>query len=113
MGRIHHLKSWPDFFQPIKQGSRTHELRRNDRDFRVGDTLILHEFDPKVNHYTGEQCEVEITSITSFAQPCAVSGEALNPDFCILSIRFTSSEIQGLIPSANLDDPRATSSRVT
>jgi hypothetical protein len=70
----------------------------------------LHEFDPDANHFTGEQCEVEITSMTSFAQPCAVSGEALNPDFCILSIRFNSSEMRGLDPSANLDDPRATTS---
>jgi Domain of unknown function (DUF3850) len=107
VGRIHHLKSWPDFFQPIKLGRRTHELRRNDRHFIVGDVLVLHEFDPKANCYTGEQCQVEITSMTSFAQPCAVSGEALNPDFCILSIHLMNPEIKGLEPSANLEHPRA------
>ena|ERR1700733_1682712 len=87
MPKEHELRSWPEFFKPIKEGTRTHELRRNDREFAVGDTLVLREFDPKTQIYTGEQCRVAITSITSFSQPCAVSGEALNPDFCVLSVR--------------------------
>lgn len=87
MSQIHHLKSWPQFFNPIREGVRTHELRRNDRDFAVGDLLVLHEFDPTTQRYTGQKCEVRITSITSFAEPCAVSNEAMNPEFCILSVR--------------------------
>jgi hypothetical protein len=86
MSKVHHLKSWPQFFNPVRAGQRTHELRRDDRNFSVGDMLVLHEFDPETQRHTGETCEVEITSITSFAQPCAVSGEALNPNFCILSV---------------------------
>jgi hypothetical protein len=84
----HIIKSWPQFFGPICEGTRTHELRRNDRDYSIGDTLILKEFEPQSHHYTGRECKAEITSMTSFAQPCAVSGEALNADFCILSIRL-------------------------
>ena len=87
MPRTHHLKSWPQFFRPICEGMRTHELRRNDRGFAVGDTLVLHEFDPTEQRYTGQQCEVRVTSITSFAEPCAVSNEAMNPNFCILSVQ--------------------------
>lgn len=87
MPKIHELKSWPQFFRAIKDGSRTHELRRNDRDFNIGDVLILQEFDPDLQHYTGDVLNVEVTSITSFAQPCAVSGAALDPSFCILSVR--------------------------
>jgi len=88
MSKIHILKSWPQFFAPISEGTRTHELRRNDRGFAVGDMLVLREFEPQSQHYTGRECRAEITSMTSFAQPCAVSGEALNADFCILSIRL-------------------------
>src|ERR1041385_4604932 len=88
MSKTHHLKSWPQFFRPIRDGSRTHELRRNDRDYAVGDLLVLHEFDPEAQRYTGAECEVEVSSITSLKQPCAVSEDALHPDFCILSIRF-------------------------
>ena len=87
MPKVHHLKSWPQYFVPIKEGQRTHDLRRNDRDFHVSDTMVLEEFDPKTQKYSGETCEVEITSMTSTSQPCAVSSEALDPAFCILSIK--------------------------
>jgi hypothetical protein len=87
MPKVHHVKSWPQYFGPIKNGQRTHDLRRNDRGFQVGDAMVLEEFDPQAQKYTGETCEVEITSMTSMSQPCAVSSEALDPAFCILSIK--------------------------
>ena len=99
MTTTHHLKSWPQFFKPIREGKRTHELRRNDRNFVVGDLLILHEFDPTTQLYTGDSCEVEVTSITSFAEPCAVSDVAMNPEFCIMSVRIHMS----LQPSTQID----------
>ncbi len=86
---VHALKSWPQFFEPICTGVRTHELRRNDRGYAISDQLDLHEFDPCTRAYSGRTVRVEITSITSVAEPCAVSGEALHPDFCILSVRRT------------------------
>lgn len=86
--KTHTLRSWPQFFEPIVTGNRTHELRRNDRDFKVGDTLELHEFEPSTATYTGRTCRVSITSMTSAEEPCAVSAEALNPAFCILSVRL-------------------------
>src|SRR5690349_4859693 len=92
MSSVHHLKSWPQFFGPIREGTRTHELRKNDRNFNIGDILVLREFDPAAQTYTGEECVVEVTSMTSFAQPCAISNEALNPEFCILSVRLVAPE---------------------
>ena len=84
---VHIVKSWPRFFDAISSGVRTHELRRNDRKYQVGDALELREYDPTISRFTGRTCIVEITSITSIAEPCAVSDEALHKDFCILSIR--------------------------
>ena len=84
----HRVKCWPQFFDPIVSGEKTHDLRRaDDRDFRIGDLLCLEEFDPKTNRYTGRQFKVKITYITSADHPCALSDRALHPDFCILSIR--------------------------
>jgi len=85
--KTHVLKSWPRFFQQVLDGKRTHELRRNDRDYRIGDHMELREFDPKAGAYTGRICMVEITSMTSSQEPCAVSDEALHRDFCILSVK--------------------------
>lgn len=86
--RTHELKSWSQFFRRIVTGERAHELRRNDRDYRVGDRVILREYDPNSATYTGSFCEGTITSMTSRDVPCAVSEEGLHPEFCILSIRI-------------------------
>jgi Domain of unknown function (DUF3850) len=88
---IHELKSWPKFFGAIAAGRRTHELRRDDRRYRVGDQLRLREFDPETNSYTGRTCLLAVTSLTSAEEPCAASDEALHPEFCILSIRLLES----------------------
>jgi hypothetical protein len=42
--KIHELKCWPEFFGPALTGEKMYELRKNDRDFKVGDIIILHEF---------------------------------------------------------------------
>jgi hypothetical protein len=69
--RIHELKSWPEFFNAILEGRKRHELRRNDRDFCVGDVLRLREFHNSQQTYTGRETRVRITYITSVANPCA------------------------------------------
>src|SRR4051812_10711464 len=88
---IHELKCWPKFFAAIARGEKRHDLRRaTDRDFLPGDRLLLQEFDPDRNAYTGRTQRVTVTYITSAEMPCALSEQALNPDFCILSISLLS-----------------------
>lgn len=83
----HELKCWPKFFDAIAKGDKRHDLRRaTDRDFHPGDRLFLREFDPGSASYTGRCQEVAVTYVTSAEMPCALSEQALNPDFCILSI---------------------------
>ena len=48
----HNLKIHRQHFCPVQLGLKTAELRLNDRDFKVGDWLILNEWD---NGYTGQQ----------------------------------------------------------
>lgn len=83
----HHVKSWTPFFQAIKEGTKTHELRVNDRDYKVGDILYLEEYEPFDGKYTGEKFPTVITYITSSQYPCAFSSAVLNKEYCILSIR--------------------------
>lgn len=83
------VKSWTHFFQAIKDGSKTHDMRDlKDRDYKIGDILTLEEYDPFSGKYTGDECEVEVTYITSADTPCAFSSAALAPGFCILSIKL-------------------------
>jgi len=39
----HELKTDPEVFWPVSQGLKTFEIRKNDRDFKAGDILILKE----------------------------------------------------------------------
>lgn len=37
----HELKTWPDFFDAIWNNEKHFELRKDDRGFQAGDTLLL------------------------------------------------------------------------
>lgn len=51
---IHNLKTHKEYFYEVFIGHKTFELRKNDRDFKVGDTLILEEYNPIIKDYTGK-----------------------------------------------------------
>jgi hypothetical protein len=54
---VHELKTWPLFFEAVKNGTKQFEVRKNDRDFQVGDDLILKEFAPK-GYYEEQDADV-------------------------------------------------------
>lgn len=60
----HDLKIYPEFFSAVCTGVKRAELRKNDRDYRVGDTLHLMETPRGSCHQTGEFINVKITHIT-------------------------------------------------
>ena len=39
----HDLKIAPEYFDAVDSGEKTFEIRLNDRDFKVGDTVVLRE----------------------------------------------------------------------
>lgn len=45
----HNLKCIPEFFSVVCSGLKSFEVRYNDREFKVGDTLCLQEFIPCAN----------------------------------------------------------------
>ena len=82
------LKSWTKFFKAIKAGEKTHDLRsKKDRDYEIGERLLLQEYDPFSGTYTGDACVVEVTYITDDVTPCAFSSAVLDKGYCILSIK--------------------------
>lgn len=60
----HDLKIYPELFSAVCTGVKRAELRKNDRDYRVGDTLHLMETPRGSCHQTGEFINVKITHIT-------------------------------------------------
>jgi predicted RNA-binding protein with PUA-like domain len=61
------LKILPEYFDAVWDGIKTFEIRKNDRNFQVGDEVILQEYDPEKG-YTGSGLVVIITYITNYAQ---------------------------------------------
>ena len=56
----HELKTWPEYFRAVKNGNKTFEIRKWDRPYKVGDTLLLREFDRITQEETGDEIEVEV-----------------------------------------------------
>lgn len=60
---IHILKTWIEYFDDVANGIKTFEIRKNDRNFQVGDILLLEEYCNKTEHYTGAWVKVLVTYI--------------------------------------------------
>jgi hypothetical protein len=56
-------KCWPEFFQQIVDGNKTFELRLADFKCNQGDILVLKEWNPKTEKYTGRVLEKEVTCV--------------------------------------------------
>jgi hypothetical protein len=59
----HDLKIWSRHFEGVLSGKKKAEYRVNDRDFQVGDTLMLREVTEPDCKYTGRKIYVSITHI--------------------------------------------------
>lgn len=64
----HELKIYPEFFSAVCTGVKRAELRKNDRDYRVGDTLHLLETPRGSCNPTGEYINVTITHIADIGE---------------------------------------------
>lgn len=63
---IHELKIKPEYFAAVVSGDKTFEIRNNaDRNFQVGDTLLLWEWD---EGFTSQTAERTVSYITDFEQ---------------------------------------------
>jgi len=58
--KVHEIKTWPEFFQDIKSGIKTFEYRKDDRLYNYGDYLILKEYMPDTDFFTGEELMVKV-----------------------------------------------------
>ena len=60
--KTHDLKIYPQYFEDVRSGRKTFEIRKNDRNYKVGDLLQLIKYNP-LNEALGGVIKVEITYI--------------------------------------------------
>jgi hypothetical protein len=85
----HDLKTWPEYFQVVKSGEKRFEVRAADRDFRVGDTLRLREYDPKAETYSGDECSFTVSYILGTWSPLGI------PGLVVMSLALPSPDVGG------------------
>jgi len=78
---IHELKTWPTFYEAVINGGKSFELRKNDRDFQVGDVLSLREFNNNEQKYTGRQTLRFVTYKLESKDFCGIE-----KGYCIMGI---------------------------
>ncbi|MBQ0838093.1 RNA-binding protein [Lactiplantibacillus pentosus] len=66
--REHVLKILPEFYQPVVDHKKPFEIRKNDRNFKVGDYVKLREYAPWLDGYTGNEAVEQITYMTDYHQ---------------------------------------------
>ena len=57
----HEIKILPEYFEAVACGAKKFELRKNDRCYEVGDTVILREWNGF--EHTGDEVAVTITYV--------------------------------------------------
>jgi hypothetical protein len=86
MEHVHELKIIDPFFAQVISGKKTFEIRKNDRNYHEGDILVLKQFYPKNNDFTGRLTVMKITYVTDYDQKpgYVVLGieDADHQDFC-------------------------------
>lgn len=92
MAKTHEIKIWPSQFDAVVAGDKTFEWRKNDRDYAVGDTLVMREWDPAKcsapygdwEGYTGRETSAVVTY--------KAEGVFGIPDgYCVLAIKLKES----------------------
>jgi len=64
----HDLKLVSKYYQHVVDGKKRSEVRLNDRNYQIGDTITLHEGWPGLNgfEYTGRTVSARISYIDDF-----------------------------------------------
>lgn len=80
----HKLKILSRYYEAILQGKKTFEVRKDDRPFQEGDTLLLEEcVTPDGCGYTGREMKVDVTYILR-------DSKYVKDGYCIMGIKILS-----------------------
>jgi hypothetical protein len=100
----HNLKIHPAYFDPVRLGQKTFEIRLNDRPFEVGNKVVFCEFESdktggKGGGYTGRYIEAWIT----YKMACE-NFHAIAPGYCVFSFALRPSSCDGCKAGMGVDD---------
>lgn len=68
MSKIHVLKIKALYFDAVVRGDKTFEIRKDDRNYQVGEFVKMREISLPSGAYTGREVIAKISYITDFMQ---------------------------------------------
>lgn len=80
----HELKILPQYFEDVANGKKNFELRKNDRNYQVGDILLLREWRP-ANYPSSDYTGRYVVRIIEYVFKGGAYG--LSKEYCILGIK--------------------------
>lgn len=75
----HEVKIWPEHFEPVVTYAKRYEVRKDDRPYKVHDSIRLNEYDADTG-YTGRYVVARITHILRGAE------YGIFPGYCVLGL---------------------------
>lgn len=83
----HHLKAQPDSFALMRQRKSNVQLRKNDRDFKSGDTCTFYEWDEARKMLTG------CVTVEFKTDLVLIQHEGLTPGWCLIVLDIPQTNI--------------------
>jgi len=77
----HALKTWPEYYKDVESGKKPFEIRKLDRPFSEGDKILLQEYDPEKEEYTGKECSFIIGYILKGP------GFGIQKGYCVMALK--------------------------
>lgn len=79
---IIHKKIWPSFFNDILYRNKRFEIRKDEDNIQRGDALILEEWDPSKEEYTGLKLVCRVRYV--FRSDNYGQDFGLKPGYCVI-----------------------------
>ena len=93
---IHELKILSKYFKEVKKDVKTFEIRKNDRNFKVGDVLVLEEYDHN-NKWTdleGNEVNYSGKKTVRIINYILSNIDGLDKEYVILGIKHITQDIE-------------------
>ena len=80
--KTHTLKILPEYHRALLEGRKTFEVRKNDRDFREGDTLMLEQYDSELARTFGAPLWLKVTYVLKGGQ------FGIEEGYCVMGVKI-------------------------
>lgn len=78
---FHVVKSWPIWFEAVFVDEKQFEVRKDDRNYQKNDNLIMLEWEPDAERYTGREIRAEV------AYKLGDNCDGITTGYCVLGLK--------------------------